>query len=178
MLSAPLSDVCRVGHDLLIEGSRSERFATYWSPRDPLRLRSIDFLDWRLRERNGDLFVFWRPYQNEYLYWVWGATTAVRSNLNVEDKCKPIYECNGAALITYRDRKSRFYSVYALDLKSKRAQNYLPPAELPVDAPFVEAVWLLKLRGGPSLHPVLGHGGELEAPYVALRHGRALFEIK
>ena len=169
----------RAGHDLLFVSNAWGQRLTYWSPRDPYRLRSINFLDWRIQEFHGDLFVFGQPASDVRLYWLWGSATAVRSRFAAAGYGRTnIRECNGAVIITARYPHYRVYCVWALDLKCERTQDYLPPPTLPADsAPLVTPRLLLPVRGGPAVCQVLGARGSEEPPYVTLRHKRSLFEV-
>lgn len=180
VLSAPTPHFpTRVGHDLLLLHRHYGivgRRVTYWSLRDPHRSQSIDFGDWQFEQRTDDLFLFRHATKRECLFWIWGASTAVRIN-TIFHYIKVMSECGGVAFVTQRYRH-RVYTVFAVDLRCERTQDYPPPTSLPTDAPLVEARVLLHRRGGPTVHPVLGPGGDGEPPYLALRHNRCLFEVK
>ena len=168
-VQSPLT--ARLGPDLIL--LRAETSLTYWSPRDPYRVRTIDFLDWRLHVRSGELFVFRRDA--EFLLWLWGAATAVRARFWINTWCA-VHACNGAAFLETSERGRQ--PVYLLPLLSEPTVNGLPLPALPVQsAPLLRPRLLvntvpasvairavLTLPGGSEVHPPLMTCGDHKLP--------------
>lgn len=142
VLSVQLPFRASMGKDLILlrpkHNIMDETSLTYWSPHDPYRVRTISFLDWRVLVRSGDLFVFRsRNFQStEYLLWLWGSATAVRTQFGIQIWCG-ITSCNGAAFIG--DSEGGKLTLHVLPLRSERSVTGLPPAALPApSAPLLQ----------------------------------------
>lgn len=131
----------------------------YWSPRDPQRTQAMALGDWRFCHHSGALFVF--RSGAEFLFWIWGSETAVRTDLAciIADGIFSLEHYGGAAFVTHCDMATSFYTLYLVPLFSRESADELPPATLPYKgAPLVGARELYRGRrqawlSGPVVSP-------------------------
>lgn len=135
----------------------------YWSHRDPNRLRTIEFLDWRIERQQAELFVFTHAADSNRLLWVWGSASAVRIDTPLAPDVRLQY-CHGAALIvTPHKGRPANSTLSVVPLSRERADDGLPPATLPRNAPLVAPRSLHQGRSHSFMKPVGAAGA---APLV------------
>lgn len=115
-----------------------------------------------------------RSGKSEYLFWRWGATTAVRCELPLPDKDSPnayftLHEAINLAIIISSDEARKIYALHTVPLLIEPQEGALPPATLPfATAPLVSACELYR---GPLLPGVtFALHSNLHAPLVRLEH--------
>lgn len=134
---------------------------SYWSHRDPNRLRTIDFLDWRIERQYSTLFVFSHASNSDRLIWIWGSASAVRiADLGAAQ----LHYCPGAVflVVPHKGRPANS-TLHVVPLSPERADDGLPPATLPRDAPLVTPRSVHQGRAHSFLKVV---GAEGAAPLV------------
>lgn len=164
-------------NDEIILRSDEDRLQ-FWTPKDPYAVTEIDTGPTWLHDLIGSLLCFKLDTRAEALFWLWGAATAVRTDLEIdlETPQKEVVVCNGAAFVTLfgPTAATPSYTLYLLPLLSERVEGALPAMTLPLDAaPLVQ---MRQLCSG-LLKPVIVApvGSEVHSPLIFL--GSEVYEL-
>lgn len=175
VLSVPLEWDADLGNKAVFFGETKSPLS-YWSPRDPHRVRSLDFDGWEYVYGAGEHMTFQRG--KELLLWHWGAATAVRVALELDDPRRSIFAitaCNGAFFATVFPA-ANLYTLYMIPSLSEPTADGLPPPVLPHQrAPLVTAAALYRGLLEPAAWPPVGSA--THAPLIALQEGSELLSL-